>query len=378
MESTTAVKPAEYETVIRPWRSMRQLRTREQDVLPLLGRLCQRPPQTPTSARLPGMPGVLPNINRQAVEFRHDDGARPQLQGIGLHKFDRKNYPYPDLMKGYQISQYDQPVGTGGWLNIEVNGEVKRIASPACTRKRTSHQAAAPRRRRLRLQPGRRQPLRHASHGNRVGARHALGRGSPRLPGQAAFHPALPGRLHGQHGRGQLPPAMPTSASAPRGAKNCWPGGSQNMNSFAAVFRALEYEAPGRGKVLSEGGHIPQETRAGWRRREKRSRSAARSSPTTTATSPRPDLPPSCLPESGWRTSAARLPELPEARHVALMSDFGLPAYDAGLLTEDLRHGRLLRNRCVLRRPRPLPQGNGELADGPGLRYPQYLGDVIL
>ncbi len=74
-----------------------------------------------------GMPGVLPTINQQAVEYAVMTALALNCNIPEYSKFDRKNYPYPDLMKGYQISQYDAPLGVGGWLNIEVDGEHGRI-----------------------------------------------------------------------------------------------------------------------------------------------------------------------------------------------------------------------------------------------------------
>ena len=80
---------------------------------------------TPNSEVCPvclGMPGVLPVINKRAVECVIRTGLALNSDIVEHTKFDRKNYPYPDLMKGYQISQYDQPIASGGCLSIAVNG----------------------------------------------------------------------------------------------------------------------------------------------------------------------------------------------------------------------------------------------------------------
>ncbi len=85
------------------------------------------PPNTHVCPVCLGLPGVLPVINRQAVEFTMMTALSLNCTISGFTKFDRKNYPYPDLMKGYQISQYDEPIGKGGWLTIEVDGQKKKI-----------------------------------------------------------------------------------------------------------------------------------------------------------------------------------------------------------------------------------------------------------
>ena len=85
------------------------------------------PPHTHVCPICLGMPGVLPVINRRAVEFTI-------MTGLALHaaipeasKFDRKNYPYPDLPKGYPISQYDLPFCSGGYVEVDVDGERRRV-----------------------------------------------------------------------------------------------------------------------------------------------------------------------------------------------------------------------------------------------------------
>ena len=74
-----------------------------------------------------GMPGTLPVINRQAIESTVRTGLALNCTINPQSKFDRKNYPYPDLMKGYQISQYDQPLCSGGWLTIDEGGRSRKV-----------------------------------------------------------------------------------------------------------------------------------------------------------------------------------------------------------------------------------------------------------
>src|SRR5438045_863125 len=73
------------------------------------------------------MPGVLPVMNRQAVEYSLLTGLALNCEVQPASKFDRKNYPYPDLLKGYQISQYDLPFNVNGWLTVDVGDETRRI-----------------------------------------------------------------------------------------------------------------------------------------------------------------------------------------------------------------------------------------------------------
>ena len=86
-----------------------------------------QPPNTRVCPICLGMPGVLPVINRRAVELTIMTGLALNCEIPQASKFDRKNYPYPDLMKGYQISQYDLPFARDGWLDVEADGEVRRI-----------------------------------------------------------------------------------------------------------------------------------------------------------------------------------------------------------------------------------------------------------
>ncbi|UCC60660.1 MAG: Asp-tRNA(Asn)/Glu-tRNA(Gln) amidotransferase GatCAB subunit B, partial [Dehalococcoidia bacterium] len=85
------------------------------------------PPNTHVCPVCLGMPGVLPTINRQAIEYAIMTALALNCTIAETTRFDRKNYPYPDLMKGYQISQYDNPLSYGGWIDIEVDDKSRRI-----------------------------------------------------------------------------------------------------------------------------------------------------------------------------------------------------------------------------------------------------------
>ena len=151
-----------------------------------------------------GMPGVLPVINQQAVDLTIRSGLAFGCSIPEHSKFDRKNYPYPDLMKGYQISQYDEPLCVGGSVEIEVEGERRKIALE-----------------RIHLEEDTARLLHRDDDGgyslldvnrsgvplmeNRLHARHALLRGGRRLPAQGAPDAALPGGVRRRHGEGLLP-----------------------------------------------------------------------------------------------------------------------------------------------------------------------------
>jgi aspartyl-tRNA(Asn)/glutamyl-tRNA(Gln) amidotransferase subunit B len=292
------------------------------------------PPNTHVCPVCLGMPGVLPVINRQAVEFTMMTALALNCTVSEFTKFDRKNYPYPDLMKGYQISQYDAPIGIGGWLNIEVNGQTKKIG---ITRVHLEEDVAK---------------LLHRSSGgedyslvdvNRAGCplMEIVGEPDLRSPEEA--------RAYLIKLRSILQYLGVSTGNMEEGSFRCdanisiRPEGSselgskvevKNMNSFKAVYLAMEYEALRQRKAMAEGKKLVQETR-GWVE-EKGSTVSQRSKEYAHDYRyfPEPDLPPLVISRDLVESVRKNLPELPEARRDRFEAGYGLPRKDAITLTD--------------------------------------------
>ncbi len=334
METTNPIPTVDYETVIG-LEVHAQLRTSSKMYCSCSSDYANAPPNTHVCPVCLGMPGVLPYINRQAVEYAMMTALALNCSISPYTKFDRKNYPYPDLMKGYQISQYDQPVGLGGWLNIEVNKEIKRIG---ITRVHQEEDVAK---------------LLHRDEGGMAYSLVDVNRsGVPlmEIVSEPDMRSAEEARAYLVKLHSILRYLGVSTANMEEGSFRCdanisiRPRGTdkllakvevKNMNSFRAVFRALEYEGERQRKVLSQGGRLAQETR-GWVEPEgktvsQRSKEFAHDY----RYFPEPDLPP-ITPSSAWVENVrAMLPELPEVRLDRFVSQYGLPVYDADLLTEN-------------------------------------------
>jgi aspartyl-tRNA(Asn)/glutamyl-tRNA(Gln) amidotransferase subunit B len=292
------------------------------------------PPNTHVCPVCLGMPGVLPTINQQAVEYTVMTALALNCTIADYTKFDRKNYPYPDLMKGYQISQYDAPFGLNGWLNVEVDGETRKIGIT-----------------RVHLEEDVAKLLHRASPGgesyslvdvNRSGAplMEIVGEPDLRSPEEARqyliklrtilqYLGVSTGNMEEGSFRCDANISIRPMGSADTLAK----AEIKNMNSFKAVYSALEYEARRQRQRADEGKKLPQETR-GWVENKgitvsQRSKEYAHDY----RYFPEPDLPPLYLSREWVEEVKAKLPELPEARRDRFISEYGLPLYDANLLT---------------------------------------------
>ncbi len=291
------------------------------------------PPNTHVCPVCLGMPGVLPVINRQAVEFTMMTALALNCTVSEYTKFDRKNYPYPDLMKGYQISQYDAPISKGGWLNIEVNGRKRKIGIT-----------------RVHLEEDVAKLLHRAGGGEDYSLVDVNRSGCPlmEIVGEPDLRSPEEAEEYLKKLRSILQYLGVSTGNMEEGSFRCdanislLPEGSQeytpkvevkNMNSFKAVRLAMEYEAQRQRQAVTEGKRLVQETR-GWLDEKGRTVSQrTKEYAHDYRYFPEPDLPPLVIGRDWVESVKAKLPELPEARRDRFIADYGLPRYDADLLT---------------------------------------------
>jgi len=280
-----------------------------------------------------GMPGVLPVINQAAVEACLKTALALNCEIPRHTKFDRKNYMYPDLPKGYQISQYDLPMSTNG--NLEVDGRRVRI-----------------RRVHLEEDTGK---LIHAGdklHKALVSFVDLNRAGVPlmEIVSEPDLRSADQARDYAVALRTLLRTIGASEAEMEKGQLRAEPNISirragteelgvktelKNINSFRALHRAILYEVTRQTEVLESGGTVVQETR-GWSEAEQRTFSQrSKEFAEDYRYFPEPDLPPLEL-DPAWIEELRRaLPELPAARRARLVSEYGLPAADAVQIAAD-------------------------------------------
>lgn len=289
------------------------------------------PPNTHTCPVCLGHPGVLPVLNRQAVEYAMKAAMALNCTIADVSKFDRKNYFYPDSPKAYQISQFDQPIGENGWIDIEVNGETKRIG---ITRLHLEEDAGK---------------LTHVDGGyaslvdfNRVGTPlvEIVSEPDIRTPEEA--------KAYLEKLKAIMLYCDVSDVKMEEGSLRCdanislRPYGQEkfgtraelkNMNSFRGVQRGLEYEQIRQAEILDAGGEVVQETRRFDDAAGKSFSMRGKEEAHDYRYFPDPDLVRLHI-SNEWKESVrASIPELPDARKARYTADYGLPAYDAEVIT---------------------------------------------
>lgn len=280
-----------------------------------------------------GMPGVLPVINRKAVEFTIRTGLATNCKISAFSRFARKNYFYPDLPKGYQISQYELPICEGGHIDIVVDSVEKRVG---LTRIHMEEDAGK------NIHEG-------AGNFSFVDLNRA---GTPLM--EIVSEPDIRSPKEASEYMRELRTILQylsvCDGNMEQGSLRCdanvslRPVGQKelgvkveikNINSFRFVEKALEYEIKRQTHILEEGGKIIQETRL-WDPSANTTQSMrTKEEAHDYRYFPEPDLLPIAADEKWIDEIRRSLPELPDAKRERFISEYGLPEYDADFLTSE-------------------------------------------
>ncbi|MGD9124060.1 MAG: Asp-tRNA(Asn)/Glu-tRNA(Gln) amidotransferase subunit GatB [Desulfarculaceae bacterium] len=289
------------------------------------------PPNTHTCPVCLGMPGVLPVLNQKVVEYTLRTALATDCTISPRSVWARKNYFYPDLPKGYQISQYELPIAEHGRLTIEVDGETKQIG---ITRIHMEEDAG-----KLVHDPV--QPVSYVDF-NRTGVplMEIVSEPDIRSPQEAAAYlKALRNILvylevcDGNMEEGSMRCDANVSLR-PRGQKEFGTRTElKNMNSFRNVQKALEYEIRRQRLVLEDGGQVAQQTRLWDDQAGKTVSMRGKEEAHDYRYFPDPDLLPLDIGPELIERVRDQLPELPEAKRQRFLDQYGLPQYDAEVLT---------------------------------------------
>lgn len=286
-------------------------------------------PNANTSVIDLGYPGVLPVLNKKAVEYGMKAAMALNCQVATHTKFDRKNYFYPDNPKAYQISQFDKPIGEHGWIEIEVNGYTKRIG---ITRIHLEEDAGK------------------LSHGNGYSLVDYNRQGTPLVEIVSEPDIRTPDEAYAylEKLKSIIQYTGVSDCKMEEGSLRCdanisiRPVGQEefgtktelkNLNSFNFVRKGLEFEEKRQREVVSNGGKIDQETRRFDEATGATLLMRVKEGSDDYRYFPEPDLLDIFIDEE-WKASiAAEIPELPDQRQKRYVEELGLPVYDAKVLT---------------------------------------------
>lgn len=279
-----------------------------------------------------GMPGTLPKLNKQVVEYAIKMGHALNCKINGITKQDRKNYFYPDLPKAYQISQFDVPLCENGYLDVLVGDEVKRIGVT-----------------RIHIEEDAGKLIHDDGLGGTLADYNRCGVPLIEIVSEPDIRSADEAKAYLDTIRTTLLYLGISDAKMQEGSIRCdvnvsvRPMGSdkfgtrvemKNVNSFSAAHRAIEYEARRQIDVLSNGGVIEQETRK-WD--DVKGRSVLLRSKEDAQDYryfPDPDLPPVSISDAWLERVKAAQPEMRDAKLARYVEEYGLTEHDAAILTE--------------------------------------------
>ena len=286
-------------------------------------------PNTNTNVIDLGYPGVLPVVNKRAVEWGMKAAMALNMTVARESKFDRKNYFYPDNPKAYQISQFDQPIGENGWIDIEVNGETKRIG---ITRAHLEEDAGK------------------LTHKNAYSLVDLNRQGTPLIEIVSEPDIRTPEEAYAylEKLRSIIQYIEVSDVKMEEGSMRCdanisiRPYGQdefgtktelKNLNSFTFVKKGLEYEEKRQEQVILSGGVINQETRRFDETTGTTKLMRVKEGSDDYRYFPEPDIVPMIISDEWMEEVRKTIPELPDARQRRYQEELGLPAYDAHVLT---------------------------------------------
>ncbi|MBY0200011.1 Asp-tRNA(Asn)/Glu-tRNA(Gln) amidotransferase subunit GatB [Priestia megaterium] len=287
-------------------------------------------PNANTSVIDLGYPGVLPVLNKEAVDFAMKAALALNCEIATDTKFDRKNYFYPDNPKAYQISQFDKPIGENGWIEVEVKGETKRI-----------------RINRLHLEEDAGK-LTHTGDGYSLVDFNRQGTPLIEIVSEADMRSPEEAYAYLEKLKSIIQYTGVSDCKMEEGSLRCdanislRPVGQEkfgtkaelkNLNSFNYVRRGLEHEEIRQEKVLLSGGLIEQETRRFDESTGETILMRVKEGSDDYRYFPEPDLLELHIDEEWKERVRASIPELPDARKKRYVEELGLPAYDAMVLT---------------------------------------------
>jgi len=313
------------------------------------------PPNTHTCPVCLGMPGVLPVLNRKVVEFTLRMALATHCDINPESRFARKNYFYPDLPKGYQISQYELPIARSGWTEIQAGGDRKRIGINRIHMEEDAGKLIH-------------DPLRPVSRVdfNRTGVPliEIVSEPDLRSPEEAGAYlrqlraivrylGICDGNLEEGSFRCDANVSIRPLGEQTFGTRT----ELKNLNSFKHVEKALQYEIMRQTETLRDGGRVTQETRL-WDPDKNRSTSMrGKEDAHDYRYFPDPDLLPLVIDE-GWINAVRKaLPELPNEKKARFMEGYDLPSSAAAFLTSSRELADFFED-CVKQFPKPKPVSN--------------------
>ena len=280
-----------------------------------------------------GMPGVLPVLNRRAVDFAIRTALATHCSIAPFNQFARKNYFYPDLPKGYQISQYEKPLARNGYIEIEAGEKGKRIG---LTRIHLEEDAGK------NLHEG----IEEASYVdlNRTGVPLMEIVSEPdirnseeavaylkKLRNILVYLEVCDGNLEEGSFRCDANVSIRPAGQKELGTRT----ELKNINSFRFIQKAIDYEIQRQEAVIEEGGRIVQETRLWDSQKQITVSMRSKESAHDYRYFPEPDLVPVRISDEWVEEIRRSLPELADARRSRFVRDYQLPPYDADILTQD-------------------------------------------